>query len=210
MSPPAEPTDRELWRRAVEGEPECFGLIFDRHSRPVHAYCARRTGSPDAADDLTSIVFLEAWRRRTEIDLHDESALPWLFGVANRVVQHRFRTTMRHRAALSRLPAHTATPDHADDVAARIDGDRRLSRVKAAFDRLTPADQDVLALCVWQGLDYATAAIALGVPIGTVRSRLSRARGRLQALAGDAIPDEEAEPSAQILVPIRPTALELP
>jgi len=117
---------------------------------------------------------------------------------------------MWHRAALSRLPAHTATPDHADDVAARIDGDRRLSRVKAAFDRLTPADQDVLALCVWQGLDYATAAIALGVPIGTVRSRLSRARGRLQALAGDAIPDEEAEPSAQILVPIRPTALELP
>ena len=103
MNPSPEPTDRELWRCAVEGEPESFGLIFDRHSRSVHAYCARRTGSVDAADDLTSIVFLEAWRRRSEIDLYEESALPWLFGVANRVVRNRLRTTLRHRGRASRL-----------------------------------------------------------------------------------------------------------
>lgn len=132
MNSSLEPTDRDLWRRAVEGEPECFGLLFGRHCRSVHAYCARRTGSVDAADDLTSIVFLEAWRRRSAIDLHEESALPWLFGVANRVVRHRLRTTLRHRAALSRLPAASAVADHADDAVSRIDDDRRLIRVKQA------------------------------------------------------------------------------
>lgn len=175
--------DGELWRRAVNGEPECFGVLFDRHAEAVRAFCARRTGGLDAADDLVSIVFLEAWRRRDDVELVDGNALPWLYGVARRSVQHRWRTALRHRRALARLPPAAATADHADEVAARVDDGRHLARLRQTLARLRPAERDVLVLCVWQGLSYADAAVALGVPVGTVRSRLSRARARLDALA---------------------------
>lgn len=180
MADQAAPSDGELWRRAAAGDGDSFGLLFDRHAEAVHRYCARRTGSLDAADDLLSIVFLEAWRRREEVQLVDDVALPWLYGVAQRTVQRRWRTTMRHRRALQRLPAVLATSDHADEVASRLDDEKHLAQLQEAFRRLRPAEQDVLTLCVWQGLDYASAAVALGVPVGTVRSRLSRARARLR------------------------------
>ncbi|MCZ7421210.1 MULTISPECIES: RNA polymerase sigma factor [unclassified Micromonospora] len=173
--------DGELWQRARQGEAECFGVLFDRHGGAIRAFCARRTGSIDAADDLVSIVFLEAWRRRGEVELVDGNALPWLYGIARRTIQHRWRTAVRHRRALERLAPASATPDHAEEVAGRLDDERHLTRLRAALERLRPPDRDVLLLCVWQGLTYAEAAVALGVPVGTVRSRLSRARSRLDA-----------------------------
>ena len=186
--------DGELWRRAREGEPECFGVLFDRHGEAVRAFCARRTGSLDAADDLVSIVFLEAWRRRGQIELIDGNALPWLYGIARRTIHHRWRTALRHRRALDRLPPAPAAPDHADEVAGRLDDERHLARLRSAFQRLSAPDRDVLVLCVWQGLTYQEAAVALGVPVGTVRSRLSRARSRLGA-------ETEAHPSVTFSAP---------
>jgi RNA polymerase sigma factor (sigma-70 family) len=187
--------DGELWRRARQGEAECFGVLFDRHGEAVRAFCARRTGSTDAADDLVSIVFLEAWRRRGEVELIDSNALPWLYGIARRTIQHRWRTALRHRRALDRLAPASATPDHADEVAGRLDDERHLARLRAAFERLRPPDRDVLVLCVWQGLTYAEASVALGVPVGTVRSRLSRARSRLEAET-DALTAVDPAPSS--------------
>lgn len=178
-------SDAVLWERSRTTDPEAFGEIFDRHADAVHGYRARRLRSADAADDLVSIVFLEAWRRRDDVVLEQESALPWLFGVARRTLMRRTRDAMRHRAALRRMPAALIEPDHADDVVAEIDNSRRLAAVAAAFTRLRRSDQDIIALCVWQALDYSAAAVALGVPVGTVRSRLSRARARLSALVGD-------------------------
>jgi RNA polymerase sigma-70 factor (ECF subfamily) len=178
-----EPTDRELWRRAGDGEPECFGVIFDRHASAVHGYCRARTGDPHDAQDLVSVVFLEAWRHRRRVKLHEESALPWLLGVAHRVVLKRHRSTSRHRAALARLPSVPPEPDPADEVASRVDDTRRLGALRSALTQLRPGDQEVLARCVWGGLDYASAAVAMGVPVGTVRSRLGRARARLARLA---------------------------
>jgi RNA polymerase sigma-70 factor (ECF subfamily) len=146
----------------------------------------------DAAEDLVSIVFLEAWRRRSEVALVDDFLLPWLYGVANRTLQRRWRSSMRHRRALERLPAMPSTPDHAEDVAARLDDERHLAELQKAFAGLRVVDREVLTLCVWQGMDYASAAIALGVPVGTVRSRLSRARARLQQATGTVGPPGSA------------------
>lgn len=174
-------TDARVWHIASQQDPEAFGVIFDRHADAVHRYCARRSGSADAADDVVSIVFLEAWRRRRDVVLHRESALPWLLGVARHTLAHRARTRLRHQRALDRLP-RLSVPDHADGVVTQLDDRRRLSDVERAFDRLNGAEQDVIALCVWQGLEYAEAALALGVPLGTVRSRLPRARTRLASL----------------------------
>jgi RNA polymerase sigma-70 factor, ECF subfamily len=185
-----ETSDQELWRRAAAGESECFGLIFDRHGAAVHAYCRARSGGyvdeiGESAADLVSVVFLEAWRRRRDVVIESDSALPWLIGVARRVMLHRARTVRRHRAALARLPSAQSgqIDDPADDVARRLDDTRRLSDVRQAFSRLRERDREVLLLCVWGGLDYESAAVALGVPVGTVRSRLSRARTRLSDLA---------------------------
>lgn len=185
------PSDRELWQRASGGDADAFGVIFDRHARAVYNHCFRRTASWTSAEDLTSVVFLEAWRRRGEVTPHGESALPWLLGVANHVISHRRRTFRRHRAALARLPPPQQSPDPADDIAARIDDEHTMKHVYRAVARLPRRDQEVLALCVWAGLDYASAAAALGVPVGTVRSRLSRARHRLAAALD---PDKRPQP----------------
>jgi DNA-directed RNA polymerase specialized sigma24 family protein len=136
-----EASDRELWRRAAEGEPECFGLIFDRHGPAVHAYCRARTADQhgESPADLISVVFLEAWRRRGDMVLEAESALPWLLEVARRVVLQRARTVRRHRAVLARLPVGSGlapgqVDDPADEIAHRLDDTRRLSAVRTARD----------------------------------------------------------------------------
>lgn len=189
-----EVSDGELWRRTRQGDPECFGVLFDRHCEAVRTFCARRTGSLDAADDLVSVVFLEAWRRRDEVELVNDAALPWLYGIARRTMQHRWRSGMRHRRALARLGPAAVAPDHADEVAGRLDDQRHLAQLRQAVQQLRPAQRDVVILCVWQGLDYAEAAVALGVPVGTVRSRLSRARARLQAVTEPPRPRIASDP----------------
>jgi DNA-directed RNA polymerase specialized sigma24 family protein len=93
------PSDAELWRQAGLGEAGAFGVLFDRHSRAIYNYCARRTGEWALAEDLTSIVFLEAWRRRAAVVLAGDSALPWLYGVATNVVRNQRRSKRRYRAA---------------------------------------------------------------------------------------------------------------
>lgn len=183
--------DTGLWRQAAAGDGHAFGLIFDRYAEAVRSYCARRCGSLDLADDLVSIVFLEAWRQRETVVFVDGVVLPWLYGVARRSILHRRRTASRHRAALARLPHDLVQADHADAVAEEIDDRNQLAAIQEAMARLRPIDRDVLLLCVWQQLDYASAAVALGVPVGTVRSRLNRARERLRA---EVAPDPTTRP----------------
>jgi RNA polymerase sigma factor (sigma-70 family) len=176
-----EPTDAALWQRAAAGEAAAFGVLFRRHSRSVYNYCFRRTGDWSQAEELTAIVFLEAWRRRKDIRLEREQALPWLLGVATNVVRNLRRSQRRHRAALARMP-HERVADFAPDVDERLDDERQMRAVLRAVNKLPRPDQDVLALCVWEGLSYEETALALDVPVGTVRSRLSRARARLREL----------------------------
>lgn len=180
----SDPPDGDLWQQAADGDPSAFGALFERHINAVYTHCFRRTGSWSAAEDLASVVFLEAWRRRREVSLSGDSILPWLLAVSNNVVRNRDRSLRRHRRLLAKLPAAVVSPDPAEEAVSRVDDERAMRRVLEVFSRLLPDEQDVLALCVWAGLSYADAAVALGVPVGTVRSRLSRARDHLRRLAG--------------------------
>ena len=180
-----ELTDAALWQRAAAGEADAFGTIFERHSTAVYNYCFRRTGDWAQAEELTAIVFLEAWRRRTKVELERDEALPWLLGVATNVIRNLRRSQRRHRAALERLPRERVA-DFAPDADERLDDERQMRAALRALRKLPRADQDVLALCVWEELTYEQAAAALGVPLGTVRSRLSRARARLRELTAGA------------------------
>lgn len=163
-------------------DPAAFGELFERHADAVYNHCFRRTGSWSTAEDLTSAVFLDAWRRRREVTLTTESLLPWLLAVANNDVRNQQRALWRRRRLVAKLPTAVAAPDPADEAAERVDDERAMQRILKVFRKLTADEQDVLALCVWAELSYADAAVALGVPVGTVRSRLARARQQLRKL----------------------------
>jgi RNA polymerase sigma factor (sigma-70 family) len=167
--------------RVRAGDLDAFGVLFDDHSRAVYNLAYRLTGSWHEAEEVVSLTFLEAWRLRARVEPDGDSLRPWLMGITVNVVRNFSRAARRHQAAMARLPGPGAAPDFADELAGRIDDAARLAAVRAAFGRLRPAEQDVIALCAWSELDYAAAAEALGVPVGTVRSRLSRARRKLRA-----------------------------
>jgi RNA polymerase sigma factor (sigma-70 family) len=173
--------DDELWSRAGGGDAEAFAALFERHSQAIYNVCFRRRANWAVAEDLTSIVFLEAWRRRGK-SLPPGMVRAWLHGIATFVVRNRWRTELRYRRALGRLPREAATPDFAADVEARLADESRMAVLLERLRELPTREQDVLALCVWSELTYEEAAIALGIPVGTVRSRLSRARSRLWEL----------------------------
>jgi RNA polymerase sigma factor (sigma-70 family) len=177
-----EQGDNELWRRAAAGEPEAFGLLYERHARAIYNYLFRRCGDWSVAEDLTSIVFLEAFRRRSEARIAEGKVLPWLYGVATNVVRNQRRSLRRYSDALKRVPPPDPDPGVAGLAADRVDAEREMRRVLAVLRQLPESDKDVLSLCLWSELSYEDAAVALGIPVGTVRSRLSRARARLVEL----------------------------
>jgi RNA polymerase sigma factor (sigma-70 family) len=174
--------DPELLEMAGS-QPEAFGELFRRHARSVYAYCARRTGNLDLAEDLTSIVFMEAFRRRRKLQLSNASALPWLLGVANNVARNADRSVRRYRSALDRLPPQAHRTSSEDDAIERLEAQEAIARALKAISALTRAEQDVVLLVLWSELSYAEAASALGIPVGTVRSRLASARAKFNGLA---------------------------
>ena len=176
-----EPDDSVLWSRAQAGDRDAFGLLFERHARTIYNYCFRRVGNWTAAEDLVSVVFLEAWRR-LEQSLPPGKELPWLLGIATNVVRNRRRSERRYAAALKRVPKPEPEPGFADESDERVDDERLMQRALSLLARLPRREQDVFALCAWFELSYEDAALALGLPVGTVRSRLSRARARLREL----------------------------
>lgn len=176
--------DGELWARAQAGDAEAFGSLFDRHATSVYRYCFRQSGDWAMAEDLTSIVFFEAWRRCREVYLAEGRLLPWLLGVATNVLRNQRRSLRRYRAALERIPPLAPEQDFADELAERLDAERHMRAMLAEVRRLPRGEQEVLALCIWEGLTSIEAGEALGIPEGTVRTRLSRVRARLRE-AGD-------------------------
>jgi RNA polymerase sigma factor (sigma-70 family) len=177
-------SDRELWERVVGGDADAFGVLFERHGRVVYNFAFRRTANWATAEDAASEVFLVAWRRRREVVFSSESGsvLPWLLGVATNYLRNDRRRLARASAGLARLDADETQPDFSGELVGRLGDEAQMGEVLRVVDSLPEHERDVLALCAWSGLDYADAALALAVPVGTVRSRLSRARAHLREL----------------------------
>ncbi len=174
--------ERTTRTRIRAGDPAAFSELFDEHAQAIYRYAARTTGDWTAADDVVSLTFLEAWRLRGRLEREGDGVGPWLFGIATNVMRNRARAVRRHRAALSRVPARDTVPDFADELVGRFEDAEKLAAARAALAKLNGTDREIITLCVWAGLDYAETAEALGIPVGTVRSRLSRARTRLREL----------------------------
>jgi RNA polymerase sigma factor (sigma-70 family) len=176
-------SDQQLWSRAQAGDAEAFGVLYTRHARAVYAFCFWRTADAALAEDLSAAVFVEVWAARARAPVLEGSLLSWLLGVAHNLLRNQWRSARRRRAALDRLPPLRDTPDHAERIAERLDAERRMRAVRQALAGLSDNDRAVLELCGWAGLSAVEAAAVLGVPVGTVHSRLHRARAKLQALA---------------------------
>ncbi|TQS42733.1 RNA polymerase sigma factor [Cryptosporangium phraense] len=166
--------------RVRAGDSAAFGELFDSAARPVYNHAYRLLGDWTGAEDAVSLTFLEAWRCRERIDAEGGTLLPWLLGIATNVVRNTARARRRHAAALARLPRVPAEPDFAEALVGHLDDLDQWRAVRAALETLRRPEREVVALCVYAGLDYAATAEALGIPIGTVRSRLSRARAHLR------------------------------
>lgn len=165
------------------GDPAALGEAYDEHARVLYHYAFRVCGDRAAAEDVVSATFLEAWRCRGKVHADGGTLRPWLLGIATNIMRGSAREARRRDAALARLPERGVLPDFADDVLARMTDGEQVRAARAALGKLRRREREVFTLVVWAGLDYAAAGGALGIPVGTVRSRLSRARERLRKLA---------------------------
>lgn len=165
-------------------DPEAFAAIFDRHATGIHRYAARRLG-PGPAEDVVGETFLVAFRRRDRYDLSRPDAGPWLFGIATNMISRHRQAEVRLYRALARADINAVVESPANEVVARVAATSQRRVLAAALARLKPADRDTLLLVDWAELSYDQAALALQVPVGTVRSRLNRARRKIREALDD-------------------------
>jgi RNA polymerase sigma factor (sigma-70 family) len=162
--------------------PACFGALFDRHATVIFRYLVRRVG-PDEADALLGEVFRVAFERRATYDLERANARPWLYGISTNLLARHRRSEARRLRATARLRSHHAPAvDPSEQVITDLDAQELWPYIADAVARLPEGERDVLLLYVWEELSYEEIAGALGVPVGTVRSRLNRARVSLREL----------------------------
>ena len=188
MEPESDVAD---WAAAVSGDGEAFGRLFDRHKHRVTRHAHRLVEDRDDADDVVAVTFLEAWRRRAAVRLVNGSILPWLLVTAGHAASNVRRSRRRYRALLAKLPPASSALDPATLVES--------AAVDLPLDQLGEKHRQVMTLVVVEGLTEHEAAAVLGVPAGTVKSRLSRARSRLASLVRTNHPDlsEGRSPQAE-------------
>jgi RNA polymerase sigma factor (sigma-70 family) len=163
-------------------DPECFGVLAERHFNEVFRYLARRVGR-DVAQDLGAETFVVAFSARNRYDTSRADARPWLFGIATNLIRRHRRSELRMLAAYARSVPPDRSDEAAEELTTHLDHAALLARVAAAFAQLEPDQRDALYLIAIEGLNYADVAEALAVPVGTVHSRVARARANLRDLA---------------------------
>ncbi|MGW3136054.1 RNA polymerase sigma factor [Streptomyces sp. NPDC001139] len=184
--PPSTPRtedDAEVVAQSLE-QPELFARLYDRYAPDIHRYAARRLGD-GAADDITSDTFLIAFRIRSRYDRTRTNARPWLYGIAGNLIGKQRRAEVRALKALART-GHDPVSESwgaswVEDTDSRIAAQGPLAGALAA---LSAGDRHVLLLVAWAELTYQEVAEALGIPVGTVRSRLNRARRKVRTALG--------------------------
>jgi RNA polymerase sigma-70 factor (ECF subfamily) len=172
------PTDAEVIARA-RVEPAAFAAIFDRHHDAIHAYLRRRLDAA-IAEELAAETFARALHGVARYDHGRADALPWLYGIAANLARRHRRTELRRLRAYARTGHDPLADEHAD-APARLDAAAAGPRLAAALAALKADDREALLLLAWADLRYDEIAVALGIPVGTVRSRLHRARRVLRA-----------------------------
>jgi RNA polymerase sigma-70 factor (ECF subfamily) len=166
----------------LAGGAERFDWLFDRHFGSIHRYLRRRVGK-DLADELTAETFARALAGRANFQHGISGPRAWLFGIAANLLRRHYRDEERMLRAYTRRG-----PDPISDeppVLERVDAQLRAPYIASALRRLPRHERDVLLLHAWADLDYAEVAEALAIPIGTVRSRLHRARIRIRKLLAE-------------------------
>ena len=177
----ADDSDAEIMTAALD-DPRRFTLVYDRHAGLLFRFLIRRVGR-DTADELLGETFRIAFERRASYDATRPNARPWLYGIASNLVAKHRRAEGRRLRATAKLVEATPADSLADNVAVDVDAQELWPRVVDAIESLPDGERDALLLYVWEELGYDEIAIALDIPVGTVRSRLNRARKRLRELS---------------------------
>jgi RNA polymerase sigma-70 factor (ECF subfamily) len=173
-------------------EPAHFGAIFDRHAAEIHRYVTRRLGD-GLADDIVSETFLVAFRKRARYSTDRRSARPWLYGIAGNLIGRHRRTEVRAYRALARTGEDPVAESYADRVEAKVTAESTREELAGALAGLSAGDREVLLLIAWGDLSYEEVAQAMSIPVGTVRSRLNRARRKSRETFGGVNPTRIAE-----------------
>ena len=185
---PGQPADSDA---ALIGtscrRPQAFAAIFDRHAEELYRYVVGRVGA-DAAADLVAEVFVVAFRTRGRYQRDRPDARPWLYGIATRLVARHRRDERRRLRALARVAAPGAVDGFEEHATHRVVAQQLHPRLARALRRLPAEDRDLLLLVAWGDLSYQQAGQALGIPMGTVASRLHRIRRKLRRALGDPDP----------------------
>lgn len=168
-------------------QPELFGELFHRHAAVIHRYAARRLGE-DAAEDITAETFLTAFRARARYDLTRPNAQPWLYGIAANLVGKQRRAEVRALKALARVGRDPVADTWTERSDSRVAAQAAQGPLAGALADLSPGDRHVLLLVAWADLGYQEVAEALSIPVGTVRSRLNRARKKIRIALGGVDP----------------------
>jgi RNA polymerase sigma-70 factor (ECF subfamily) len=170
------PTDAQLVASSVR-DPDAFTQLFERHWQALFRFCQSRAGS--AGEDIAAEAFRVAFDRRRRYDGRYSDARPWIFGIATNLLRDHFRSARRDEQKLARSAALDSPTQNADEL---NELERQLlgPQLADALQGLPPADRDALLLLAWADLDYEQISQALGVPVGTVRSRIHRARERVR------------------------------
>lgn len=188
---PTEVSDAAVIERSLR-EPEAFAAVFHRYYAPIHGFAAQRLG-PALADDVAAETFLIAFDRRERYDLSRADARPWLYGIASNLIARHHRAEVRQYRALARTATGEVAESDADRVVTRLDAEAHRGPLMAALAKISDGDRDVLLLVAWAELTSEEAGEALGIPAGTARSRLHRARKKLRAAMGRTEPTTEED-----------------
>lgn len=173
-------SDGQLLFQLVHGDEGAFRELFRRHERATYRVALALVRTTWDAEEIVGSAFLELWRKRASVRIVDDSVLPWLIATVSFFAKNQIRGRLRYQRLLQRVPSAGVQRDHADEVARVVDAIYIAQDVQEVLGALNTRDSSIVLLCIVQELSVRDAAVALGIPEGTVKSRLSRVKERLR------------------------------